>query len=373
MFRRSVLIPSLFLCASVLLASAVSAQEPRTHVIQPGDNLFRISQQYGVSVESLAAANAIANTWRIYTGQSLIIPSADASLDEIAASLAEPLTVAAADPVPVEAAPAASPAISEPEAERQIHTVAWGESLGSIASRYNTSLESLATLNAITNPDLIYTGQVLIVVPGSGTNISTASSGAYLGSSFSSVTHIVQPGETLLRLSEVYGVSWLQIAQANGITDADRVLPGVALIIPGADVLPDAAHSFVTAPAAPEARIGTGREIIVDLSDQRIYAYEDGVLMRSVIVSTGLPATPTVQGSFTIQRKYVAQTMTGPGYYLPDVPYVAYFYAGYALHGTYWHENFGQPMSHGCVNLPTPEAEWFYHFADYGTPIHVQA
>jgi lipoprotein-anchoring transpeptidase ErfK/SrfK len=102
------------------------------------------------------------------------------------------------------------------------------------------------------------------------------------------------------------------------------------------------------------------------------YAYENGVLVRSVLSSTGLPATPTVVGDFTIERRYASQSMSGPGYYLPDVPYVMYFYSGYALHGTYWHSNFGQPMSRGCVNLPTWEAEWFYNFADYGTPVRVQ-
>src|SRR5690606_8742774 len=129
---------------------------------------------------------------------------------------------------------------------------------------------------------------------------------------------------------------------------------------------------IVEAPAAPPAVVTTGRSIIVDLSDSRIYAYENGQLVRNVLVSTGLPATPTVTGDFAIQRKYVSQLMTGPGYYLPDVPYVLYFYQGYAIHGTYWHNNFGVPMSHGCVNLPTPEAEWFFHFADIGTPVRVQ-
>ena len=51
--------------------------------------------------------------------------------------------------------------------------------------------------------------------------------------------------------------------------------------------------------------------------------------------------------------------MSGPGYYLPGVPYVMYFYQGYGLHGTYWHDNFGQPMSHGCVNLPTRKPNGF--------------
>ena len=69
-----------------------------------------------------------------------------------------------------------------------------------------------------------------------------------------------------------------------------------------------------------------------------------------------------------------AVRMTGgtPGvdyYDLPNVPYSMFFYQGYAIHGTYWHTNFGHPMSHGCVNLPTAEAKWFYEWAPVGTPV----
>jgi lipoprotein-anchoring transpeptidase ErfK/SrfK len=64
--------------------------------------------------------------------------------------------------------------------------------------------------------------------------------------------------------------------------------------------------------------------------------------------------------------------MRGPGYDLHNVPYTMYFYKGYGLHGTYWHNNFGTPMSHGCVNMPTEEAKWAYYWADYGTPVVVQ-
>ncbi len=143
-------------------------------------------------------------------------------------------------------------------------------------------------------------------------------------------------------------------------------------MIPGGAAPGSLEANLLSPPAAPPAKLGTGKEIIVDLSDSRVYAYEDGKLVRSVLGSTGLPGSPTVEGSFTVERKYLAQTMTGPGYYLPDVPYVMYFYEGYALHGTYWHNNFGHPMSHGCVNLPTPEAEWFYGWTEIGTPVYVQ-
>ena len=63
--------------------------------------------------------------------------------------------------------------------------------------------------------------------------------------------------------------------------------------------------------------------------------------------------------------------MAGPGYYLPDVPYTMYFYRGYGLHGTYWHNNFGTPMSHGCVNMRTPDARWLFYWAPLGILVNI--
>jgi lipoprotein-anchoring transpeptidase ErfK/SrfK len=126
------------------------------------------------------------------------------------------------------------------------------------------------------------------------------------------------------------------------------------------------------APAVANPTGSTGeRWIDVDLSNQRLVAYEGDTPVYRVTVSTGLPGTPTVTGQYRIYVKYPAQTMSGPGYYLPDVPYVMYFYLGYGIHGTYWHNNFGQPMSHGCVNTPTPDAQWLYNWADVGTLVNV--
>jgi lipoprotein-anchoring transpeptidase ErfK/SrfK len=129
--------------------------------------------------------------------------------------------------------------------------------------------------------------------------------------------------------------------------------------------------------AAPTAKpqqppVGNGvRWIEVNLSEQRVYAWEGDVLMNSFIVSTGTWATPTVVGTFQIWNKTRIQTMSGPGYSLPNVPWVMYFYKDYGFHGTYWHNNFGTPMSHGCVNLTIPDSEWLYNWASYGTTVKV--
>src|SRR5512143_599177 len=126
----------------------------------------------------------------------------------------------------------------------------------------------------------------------------------------------------------------------------------------------------VATPADP-GPVNTTRWIDVDLTNQVLMAYEGDNVVRSVLVSTGLPGSPTVTGQYNIYVKYPAQLMYGPGYYLPDVPWVMYFYQGYGLHGTSWHHNFGHPMSHGCVNMPTPDAEWLYNWASVGTLVNI--
>jgi lipoprotein-anchoring transpeptidase ErfK/SrfK len=121
----------------------------------------------------------------------------------------------------------------------------------------------------------------------------------------------------------------------------------------------------------PPESTGEGRWIDVDLTNQMAYAFEDNQIVNSFVVSTGTWQHPTVTGQFFIYVKYVYADMAGPGYYLPDVPYVMYFYRGYGLHGTYWHNNFGTPMSHGCVNFSIPDAEWLYYWADVGTLVNI--
>jgi len=113
------------------------------------------------------------------------------------------------------------------------------------------------------------------------------------------------------------------------------------------------------------------RWIEVNLSQQMVYAWQGDTLLNSFLASTGTWATPTVTGTFKIWNKTPIQAMSGPGYYLPNVPWVMYFYRDYGFHGTYWHNNFGTPMSHGCVNLTIPAAEWLYDFGYVGMTVKV--
>jgi len=126
------------------------------------------------------------------------------------------------------------------------------------------------------------------------------------------------------------------------------------------------------------------KKILVDISEQKLYAYQEIngeiKLFLEAIISSGLDDTPTPVGNFEIFYKTPSRYMQGPvppdleQYYdLPGVSYVMYFSTnGLAVHGTYWHDKFGQKWSHGCVNLKTEDAEKLYEFSDLGTEVIVQ-
>lgn len=116
---------------------------------------------------------------------------------------------------------------------------------------------------------------------------------------------------------------------------------------------------------------GNVRWIDVDVTRQILTAYEGQTAVRTTPVSTGLLNTPTPTGKYYIYIKLLRDDMEGPGYYLRDVPYTMYFHRGYGIHGTYWHSNFGHPMSHGCINLPTEEAKWLFDWASVGTLVNI--
>ncbi len=145
------------------------------------------------------------------------------------------------------------------------------------------------------------------------------------------------------------------------------------------DVTPtDSATSTVPVPInSPQT---TTKHILIDRSTQTLYAYDGDTLFMKTLVSTGLDLTPTPRGTFTIYKKTPARYMQGPlpgisdQYYdLPGVPWDLYFTEqGGAIHGAYWHNEFGIQWSHGCVNLPLDKAHALYEWAPLGTPVVVR-
>ena len=296
------------------------------HVVSKGDTLYSVARRYGTTVNAIVQANGLPNSNRIYVGQRLVVPTSGAT---------------------------------QPAAASGTYVVQRGDTLSSIAYRHGVSVQALAGANNIYNYNLIRSGQRL-VIPGAGATAtpSTSSSGS---------VHVVQRGENLYRIALHYGTTVQALASANNLSSTSLIYTGQRLTIPGggsATPAPAPAPSSVSAPTS-------GKWIDINVATQGLVAYEGQRPVYWATVSTGTARTPTVKGRFRIYGKLRSGTMAGTGYYLPNVPYIMNFYGGYAIHGTYWHNNFGWPMSHGCVNMRISDAQWVYNWAPVGTLVVV--
>jgi LysM repeat protein len=312
-------------------------QDGGQHIVQQGETLYRISVKYGVGIEALMAANSLSNADHIYAGQILVIPQAGyaGTSEQVDTNQAETYVVRA------------------------------GDTLSGISLRFGVSLSALQTTNNLINPSQIYGGQTL-VIPGA----ASASTGGYTPTQ-ATVTHVVQFGETLLTIASRYGVSVWVIAQSNNISNVSLIYPGQVLSFPASNAL-----------ASPsEAGSVSGQSIMVDVSDQRVYVYENGVLQHDFIASTGLPGSATRRGNFEIQNKIpVAYAATWD----LQMPYwLGFYWAGPLQNGFHalpilsngvrlWEGLLGSPASYGCVILSDANAQWLYEWANIGTPVRVQ-
>jgi LysM repeat protein len=280
-----------------------------------------VAARFGVTRQALAAANGISPSSYLYVGQVLTIPGAAQTepAPPKPTNTPEPpptatLVPPTATPQPPTAAATTTPepvqAPSEAEKGKPVkYTVQAGDNLSKIAAQFGTTVANLQRLNNLGDTNFIYVGQVLIIVAGDDQNNEPPAA-----------TPTAKPEPT--PPMGKYGPKWFD----------------------------------------------------VDLSDQTITAYEGDTPVYTSRVSSGTWRYPTVIGTYRIYAKYVRTKMEGGQgtsdyYYIPDVPFTMYFYGGYALHGAYWHNNFGNPMSHGCVNLPVDVAKWMFEWAPIGTMV----
>ncbi|MEJ1156151.1 MULTISPECIES: L,D-transpeptidase family protein [Microbacterium] len=162
------------------------------------------------------------------------------------------------------------------------------------------------------------------------------------------------------------GVSGRELGDTSGIAAAfaAQLAAGEAVY-----ELPVETTDFTTA--------ATERRIEVDLGAQTTYLFENDSVVNSWPISSGLPGeTVTHTGSYRIFAHVPIQDMgcfDGAEYCTEDVPWVMYFNGDQGFHGTYWHNNFGTPMSHGCVNMPVDVAKYVYDWAPTGTEVWVHA
>jgi hypothetical protein len=169
-------------------------------------------------------------------------------------------------------------------------------------------------------------------------------------------------------LSCINDLSGKKEATNEGVFEGKHV---IAQEIPMADAL-----AMDSSKAVLGATTGGDKHIYVDLSTQKLYAYQGNQLVYSFLVSTG-KWHPTPTGDFRIwvwlryTRMRGGDQSKGTYYDLPNVPYTMFFYnsavskgQGYSLHGAYWHNNFGHVMSHGCVNMKPEEAAKIFYWTN---------
>lgn len=146
------------------------------------------------------------------------------------------------------------------------------------------------------------------------------------------------------------------------------------------DIDSDGRTEIVTAPGrnTNQGRTDYYKYVDVDIGEQRLYAYENGELVRTFLVSTGIDKYPTPEGDYEVTAKIEKmdyQWDYGPdhpdNYDLEDVDFNLRFTTNYYLHYAYWHNNWGHKMSHGCVNINRENAEWVYNWAYVGTGVFI--
>jgi lipoprotein-anchoring transpeptidase ErfK/SrfK len=118
------------------------------------------------------------------------------------------------------------------------------------------------------------------------------------------------------------------------------------------------------------------KHLEVDLATQKINAYENGKHVFTARIASGYFPGDTPDGEFTVERKTPSRHMAArtetTEFDLPGVPWVCYIsWTGVSIHGTYWHNNYGTPQSHGCINLSPEAAKWVYRWTDPYVPYNV--
>ena len=189
------------------------------------------------------------------------------------------------------------------------------------------------------------------------------------------VVGVNSAGGPQVKMFEAHGD---EIAGKSFFAYEDKFRGGVK--IAAGDVDADGIDEVITAPGRliAQGRTDMYKYIEVNLSEQKLYTYENGFLVKSFLISSGTSKYPTPSGNFSVRSKVISTRMRweyGPNhpdnYDLANVPHVLSFYGAYTLHGAYWHNNFGHRMSHGCVNISLSDAAWLYGWASVGTPVIV--
>ena len=339
---------TVFLISATLWLMALPAHaHDNVHVVEPGETLSEIAVAYGTDIETLRILNDLSDVDLVWVGLPLTLPL-DVSTDDAAAAEGD------ASVIPAQ------------------YVVQPGDTLSAIAAAHGMSLAQMAERNRISLSRPLYAGEVLALREPEHSKTNETVDATMPEIVVVERVHVVQLREHLGTIAEAYTTSARKIAELNNLSNASLLTPGQELCIPTpsfdelAKLAPTGADGYHTHPIPLSE---SEKWIDVDLSEQRVVVYEGSEAVAEFLVSTGKPGTPTVTGTFRIWAKTAVQDMYGGNraagdyYFLEDVKWVQYFHEDYGFHAAYWHDNFGQPMSRGCVNMRSEDAEWLYAWA----------
>jgi LysM repeat protein len=330
------------LAAGLRAGAPVRAQGPPAsmpnaarYTVQRGDTLYSLARRYNTTVPDLAAANGMSTSSFLYVGRPMWVPGA-----------------------------AQSSGPSQPLADARSHTVAAGETLYGLAGRYGVTVEGLIAANGLSARGHIQVGQRLLIPAGSLADAPEAQVTTLATSAYTAYT--VQPGDTLSRLAARFDTTASALRSANGLS-SDLIVVGQRLRVPRPGVGPDI------------AAMGGPKRIEVDVSEQRVMAWQGDVLVFNFVVSTGIASHPTRRGHFKILDKLGEAYSSSLGLNMPY--WLGIYWAGSTQNGFHglpsrngvrlWSGYLGQPISYGCIVLGMDDAAQLYHWSDVGTPVNI--
>ncbi len=169
------------------------------------------------------------------------------------------------------------------------------------------------------------------------------------------------------------------VRSTNGTVSFPVESPTGTSNLVGVDLDQNGTEEFVAVPGRPSLGPAGDKYILVDISEERMYIYRDGILANTFLTSTAKAPFQTPLGIHHILAKKPVVDYTwvyGVGdprnYHLPNTPWNLMIEPHIYIHDAWWHNNFGHPMSHGCINLNLVNSKWVYDFADVGTPVEVR-
>ena len=322
------------LVLSLCLLPGARAQEQVVHVVQAGENLYRLALRYGKTVEAIVAANGLSSADSIQVGQRLVIPGATTH-------------------TPSPAGPAMTTGGT--------YVVQRGDTLSGIALRYGVNLWELRKANGLLSSYLIFPGQPL-VLPGAGGTVPEAEPET-------SDTYVVRSGDVLTQIAARFNTTAIALAQNNGIADPSLIREGQVLRVP---------RQGLGRPGSPQGR----KRILINLSEQHLYAYEGDWLVYSFVASSGRAPYYTRTGDFQVQSKIPNAYGGAWDIWMPH--WLGIYWAGGSENGihalpieqngqTLWAGYLGTPISFGCIVLGTAEAKALYEWAEIGTPVTIRS